>query len=158
MAKKKSKKKIAKKKAAKKVSRKPSKLTTCYYCLQEYSESRGHDCVPLTERDLLATLDEDFREAFLTLRSRAEEFGEQKIYNNARAIMFSRRVCYMFVRLKKTYLELCFFLPREEKDLSIHSVKPVTKTKFVHTFKLIHSDQIEEPLTDWLREAYAASV
>ncbi len=72
--------------------------------------------------------------------------------------MFARRVCYMFVRPKKTYLELVFFLPERLDDLSVHKVEQETKTKYTHTFKLVHSDQVEEPLIDWLKAAYDSSI
>lgn len=71
--------------------------------------------------------------------------------------MFSCRVCYAFVRPKKSFLELCFFLPRIENDLSLKSVLQVSKAKFAHVFKVVHSDQIEEPLTDWLLEEFVAA-
>lgn len=147
-------------KAKTKTTRKPAAvvhLVNCYNCLQDYDPRQGHDCIPLTEKDLLRKLNEDLQDAFQTLRERAADFGEHKVYNNARAIMFSRRVCYMFVRPKKSYLELCFFLPRRETDASIFRVHPVSKSKFSHTYKLIHSDQIEAPLSDWLREAFEFS-
>jgi hypothetical protein len=130
----------------------------CHLCGLPYPEGTEHECVPLTERDLVRDLNEDLQDAFWTLRERASEFGEQRIYNNARAVMFSRRVCYMFVRMKKAYLELCFFLPRQVKEAPVFRVTPVTNTKFSHTVKFTHVDQLEEPLTDWLRSAYDASL
>ena len=133
------------------------RLWNCHACLLKYDPERGHECVPVTEEELIAPLDDELREAFEVLRERGSAYGEQKIYNNARAVMFARRVCYMFVRPKKSYLELCFFLPRKLGERAIHRVQAVTKTKFSHTFKLTHADQLEEPLTDWLREAYEFS-
>ena len=148
----------AKPKPKKKAKSKTQFHPNCDKCGIPYDMNRPHECVPLTERDLLANIEEDLRDAFLTLRERAEALGEQRIYNNARAVMFSRRVCYMYVRFnKKAYVELCFFLPREEKDLAIHRTQAVSKTRFSHTFKLVHADQVEEPLMEWVREAYEAS-
>jgi hypothetical protein len=144
--------------AAKAKPKKVYQHWNCHLCLAELDPKKpDHVCTPVTERELLAPLNEDFQEAFAILKQRASALGDQKIYNNARAIMFSRRVCYMFMRPKKSYLELCFFLPRREKSSLIHSVKPVSKTRFVHTLKLIHSDQVEMPLTNWIREAFEAS-
>ncbi len=133
-------------------------LRLCHLCLVKYDERKGHTCVPVTEADLLGSLDEDLRDAFLKLKRGALEFGDQRVYNNAKAIMFSRRVCYMFVRLQKRYLELCFFLPHQIKDSSVHRILSVSKTKFSHMVKLIHPDQVESPLTDWLFEAFEFSI
>jgi hypothetical protein len=150
-------KKPAKKKTARKAQAavKEPFHKKCYYCLADIVNDPKHACIPLTEKDLFADLNEDFWEAFLTLRAEASKLGEQKIYNNARCIMFSRKVCYMFVRPKKSFMELTFFLSRKEKSPSIHRVVPSSKTKFAHLVKLVHADQVEAPLTKWLKDAYA---
>lgn len=140
-----------------KTKRAPARHWDCEYCLAPIVDGKKHDCVPMTVQELFANVPEDLREAFKALRSEASRFGDQRIYNNARAVMFSRRVCYMFVRPKKSYLELCFFLPRKELSGSIHRVAPVSKSKLAHTVKLIHPDQVESPLTTWLKEAFEFS-
>ena len=67
--------------------------------------------------------------------------------------MFSRKVCYFFVRPKKTFLEVWIFLPRKIAGLtSMHG--PAKKVKYCNLFKLIHADQVEDPLTNWIREAF----
>lgn len=106
-----------------------------------------------TEAALTEHLDEDLREAWLELRHFAASLGDQRIYASHRSIMFAKSVCYAFVRPKKSYVELVIFLKRkaDEGDFKIASV---SKTKFSHTFKLVHRDQVEAPLTDILREAY----
>jgi hypothetical protein len=67
--------------------------------------------------------------------------------------MFARKVCYFFVRPKKTFLEVWIFLPREIEGLrSMHG--PTKKARYCNLFKLVHADQVEEPLTEWIREAF----
>jgi hypothetical protein len=162
MVTKKTRKKLKSKRAKKPSSKKLAKVKKyfhreCHLCLSNIEDGPEHVCVPLTERDLIKDLPEDFREAFLELRRFAAGLGDQKIYNNARAVMFSKKVCYMFVRPKKTFLELCFFLPRKETHRAVLRAVPTSKTKFSHTVKLVHPDQIESPLTTWLRESFEAS-
>ena len=71
--------------------------------------------------------------------------------------MFARKTCYAFVRPHKSFLELIFFLARREDSPMLVKAVPVTKTKFGHQFKVVHADQVEAPLTDWLAEAFANS-
>lgn len=125
----------------------------CHLCLANIEDGREHVCIPRTEGELFRNLPEELRDAFQALRQKAQNFGDQRIYNNARAVMFARRVCYMFVRPKKSYLELCFFLPRKQNGAGL-KIQPTSKTKFSHTYKLVHADQVETPLTDWLKEAF----
>jgi hypothetical protein len=152
---------LSKRNATKKTSKKsvpkkrvPLKFEICHNCLEAIDPQLGHVCVPVTERQLFSRFDEDLRDAFQLIRERASELGEQRIYNNARAVMFAQRVCYLFVRPKKSFLEVCFFLPREVKTEQIHQVKAVSKAKYAHTLRIIHADQVDESLLEWLSEAF----
>jgi len=39
----------------------------------------------------------------------------------------------------------------------VRRADPRSRTKIAHTISLTHRDQVEAPLTDWLREAYESS-
>lgn len=106
-----------------------------------------------TEAALTMNLDEDLREAWMELRSFASSLGPQRIYASHNSIMFAKSVCYCFVRPKKSYIETVIFLKREAHEGDF-KIRPVSKTKFSHTFKLIHRDQVEGALTDAVREAF----
>jgi Domain of unknown function (DUF5655) len=106
-----------------------------------------------TEAALIDGLNEDLRDAWQKLRDFAAGLGPQRIYASALSIMFARKVCYFFVRPRKTFLEVWIFLPREIEGLrSMHG--PTKKSRYCNLFKVVHADQIEEPLTDWIREAF----
>ncbi|MES3039405.1 MAG: DUF5655 domain-containing protein [Bdellovibrionota bacterium] len=139
---------------SKKAKTKYTGLTNCHNCLMQYDPAVGHECEPVSERQLISQLNEDLQDAFNQLREQAVQIGEQRIYNNARAVMFARRVCYMFMRPKKKYIEVCFFLPKKLNDPSIHQTHQVSKTKVAHTVRMVHPDQVGSPLTDWLSEAF----
>jgi Domain of unknown function (DUF5655) len=107
----------------------------------------------VTEAQLTDGLNEDLRDAWQKLRAFAVSLGEQRVYASAQSIMFSKKVCYFFVRPRKKFLELWIFLPRKIEGLRFMQ-GPTKKEKYCNLFKVIHADQIEEPLTDWIREAF----
>jgi len=116
------------------------------------SAPKSHYDWNVTEAQLIDGLNEDLRDAWHKLRDFAAGLGTQRIYASALSIMFSKKVCYFFVRPRKTFLEVWIFLPRKIQGLtSMHG--PTKKVKYCNLFKVIHADQIEEPLTDWIREA-----
>jgi hypothetical protein len=127
----------------------------CYHCKQWVAEGVAHDCWTTTETALTADLTEDLRDAWERLRETAAEFGEQRIYASHKSIMFARKACYCFVRPKRSFLEVCVFLDRAVKHPRIRRVDASSKTKFYHLVPVKHRDEVEAPLTDWLREAYA---
>jgi Domain of unknown function (DUF5655) len=126
----------------------------CYHCKQWIEEGEPHDCWTTTEAALTEDLSEDLREAYARLRETAVEFGEQRIYAAHHCIMFARTSCYFFVRPKKSYLEVCVFLARVVKAPQVTRVDKASKSKTVHFVRVRHRDEVEPPITDWLREAY----
>jgi hypothetical protein len=129
----------------------------CYHCKQWVEEGEAHDCWTTTEVALTRELSEDLQDAWERLRETAAAFGEQRIYASHRSIMFSRKSCYFFVRPKRNHLEVCIFLGRSVKAPQVRRVDRASKAKTVHTVHIKHRDEVEAPITDWLREAYEMS-
>jgi hypothetical protein len=126
----------------------------CHHCKQWIEADEPHDCWTTTEAALTSGLSEDLRDAWDRIRETAVEFGPQRIYASGTAIMFSRAVCYFFVRPKKSFLEVCVFLGRTVRAPQIRRVHQTSKTKLTHIIHVRHRDEVEAPITDWLREAY----
>jgi hypothetical protein len=129
----------------------------CYHCKQWVDEGEPHDCWTTTEQALTADLSEDLREAWDRLRETAVDFGEQRIYASHHCIMFARKTAYFFVRPKRNALEIVFFLGRALQAPPIRRIERPSKRKFAHVVHVTHRDQVEAPLTDWVREAYDVS-
>jgi hypothetical protein len=126
----------------------------CYHCKQWIDEGEVHDCWTTTESALTRDLSDDLREAWERLRETAADFGDQRIYASHKSIMFSRRACYVFVRPKKQFLEVCVFLDRGLKAPQVRRVDQASKTRTVNVLHVRHRDEVEAPMTGWLREAY----
>ena len=126
----------------------------CYHCKQWVEAGQEHDCWTTTEAALTQDLSEDLQDAYARLRETAVEFGDQRIYASGSCIMFSRDSCYFFVRPKRSFLEVAVFLGRALKAPPVRRADRKSKTKFANLLKITHRDQVEAPITDWLREAY----
>jgi hypothetical protein len=126
----------------------------CFHCKQWIAAGVEHDCWTTTEQALTRDQPEDLREAWERLRETAVEFGDQRIYASHHSIMFSRKACHFFVRPKRSRLELVFFLGRPVKSPLVQKVVKSSRTKLAHIVHILHLDQVEAPLTDWLQEAY----
>jgi hypothetical protein len=129
----------------------------CYHCKQIVQPGEAHDCWTTTEAALTRDLPEDLREAWERLRETAALFGDQRIYASHNSIMFSRKSCYFFVRPKKSFLEVCVFLPRGLKHPKVRRADRTSKTKVANMMRVVHRDEVEAPFTDWLQEAYELS-
>jgi hypothetical protein len=110
-----------------------------------------------TEKAIIEDLSEELLEAFERLRETASQFGEQRIYAATQAIKFCRQVCYFFVRPRKKMLQVWFYLGRTIKSPIIRKTRQVSIRKVAHQVQVTHRDQVEPPLTDWLKEAFDTS-
>lgn len=129
----------------------------CFHCKQWIEEGEKHDCWTTTEAALTQDLSADLRDAWERLRETAVEFGEQRIYASHNSIMFSRKSCYFFVRPKRSFLEVIFFLGRTLRSPNIRQTVQSSRAKVAHVVRVVHRDEVEPPLTDWLKEAYDVS-
>jgi hypothetical protein len=130
------------------------KAHECYHCKQWVEAGEAHDCWTTTEAALTRDLSEDLQEAWERLRETASDFGQQRIYASHKSIMFARKACYFFVRPKKSSLEICFFLDRPVRHPRIRKTDKSSASKFFHILQVKHRDEVEAPITEWLREAY----
>jgi Domain of unknown function (DUF5655) len=126
----------------------------CHYCKQWIEDGEEHDCWTTSEEALTQDLSNDLKDAWERLRETAASFGEQRIYASHKSIMFSRKVCYFFVRPKRNCLELCIFLGRTLKAPQVRRSDRASKSKVYHIIHIKHRDEVEAPITEWLREAY----
>jgi Domain of unknown function (DUF5655) len=126
----------------------------CFHCKQWIEEGEAHDCWTTTEAALTRDLPEDLLDAWERLRETAVQFGDQRIYASHHSIMFSRKVCYFFVRPKTKYLEVCILLGRAIKAPQIRTVMKGSASKYANMIRITHRDEVEPPITDWLLEAY----
>ena len=129
----------------------------CHHCKQWIEDGEEHDCWTTTGAALTQDLSDDLRDAWVRLRETAVSFGDQPIYASHKSIMFSRKSCYFFVRPKKSVLELCLFLGRTLKAPEVRRSDWASKSKVYHIIHVKHRDEVEAPITDWLREAYELS-
>jgi hypothetical protein len=126
----------------------------CYHCKQWVAAGQHHDCWTTTESALTRDLSEDLQDAYARLREAATDLGEQRIYASHHSIMFARRACYFFVRPKKNFLEVVIFLGRALKAPQVRRVEESSRAKRANFIRITHRDEVEPPVTDWLREAY----
>lgn len=131
------------------------KAHECYHCKQWVDKDEAHDCWTTTEAALTKDLSEDLQDAYARLREAAVELGEQRIYASHHSIMFSRKACHFFVKPRRHHLELVIFLGRAVTAPQIKKVVASSKVKRAHVLHIRHRDEVEAPLTDWMREAYA---
>jgi hypothetical protein len=58
------------------------------------------------------------------------------------------------VKPRRNFLEFWIFLGRVVKGPQIKKVVESSRVKRAHLLKITHRDEIDSPITDWMKEAY----
>ena len=132
----------------------PMSKRQCHHCKEWIERSEPHDCWTISVDAATEDLADDLRDAWQRLHETASEFGDQRVYASHKSIMFARETCYFFVRPKRAFLEVVFFVGRAVKAPQIRRAERRSATKMAHTIHIRHRDEVEAPITDWLLEAY----
>src|SRR5690349_2280394 len=77
---------------------------------QERIRREGYHLPVRSEQEQFEDLPEDLQDAWAALKANLLGLGEQELRHSHRSIMFARKTCYAFVRPKKAFIELNFFL------------------------------------------------
>lgn len=107
-----------------------------------------------TEDSLTKNISDDVMDAWLRLKETALSFGEQSLTFSDKAILFTRKGCYLSVRPQKSYLGISFFLGRKVESPIVRETLAPARGTVEHTLRINHQDQIGAPLIQWLKEAY----
>ena len=125
----------------------------CYHCKQLVDEGEPHDCWTTTESALTEDLSEDLQDAWQRLREEAVALGEQRIYASHKSIMFSRSRATASCGRRSSSSRCACSWAAPSPARRCGAARRLA-AKIAHILHIRHRDQVEAPLTDWLREAY----
>ena len=129
----------------------------CYHCHQVIKKNENHDCWTTTEAALTAGLSEDLMDAWERLRESASEFGEQRIYGLASLHYVLQRGLLLLRPAEEKSTGNLFLSGPHHQVADDPENDAVIKDKVAHLVHVTHRDQVESPLTNWLREAFETS-
>jgi len=131
-------------------------MWTCSKCKRSFrNTNQSHSCVPDSKKDLFAD-----RPAFLK-KLYDKIIVEVKLLGACReetvspgVIYFKTKSTFLAIKVKKTYLEVEFFLDHHEDHPSIASWLQTSKHRFVHVVKLDCKTDITRQLMEWIKDSY----
>lgn len=77
---------------------------------QERIRREGFHLPVRSEQEQFQGLSDDLQDAWAALKIHLLALGEQEFRTSHRSIMFARKTCYAFVRPKKAFIELNFWV------------------------------------------------
>lgn len=127
----------------------------CPICEREFAnESQWHSCGKFELTDHFIGRPPEFVALYHGIEQVLTSCGECRIEPAKTAILAKRRITFVAVKLRKTYVGLGIRLLRELSSERVNSVFQISPDVFENRFKLKSISDLDEELEGWLREAW----
>jgi hypothetical protein len=129
----------------------------CYHCKQWIEEGDENDCWTTTETALRRISEEISGRLGAAAETAAALGGTTDLrFAQIGDVLTPSRDATSLVRPDQLP-QVCVFLGRTLKAPQVRRVDRASKHKIFHIIQIRHRDEVEAPITDWLREAYELS-
>jgi hypothetical protein len=131
-------------------------MWSCPKCKRSFrSTNQSHSCVPVSKNDLFADRPAVLKKLYDKIVVEVKKLGDYREEPvSPRVIYFKTKSTFLAVKVKKTYLEVEFFLNYHADDPSIASWLQTSRHRFVHIMKLDNEKDITTQLTEWIKHSY----
>jgi hypothetical protein len=125
----------------------------CYHCKQWVEDGEAHDCWTTTEAALTADSAADLRDAWSDCARRRRVRRPTDLCLAQLGHVLAQVLLLLRAAEEELSGSLCVSRPAL-KAPQVRRSGPSSKSKFFNIIQLRHRDEVEAPITDWLREAY----
>jgi len=131
-------------------------MWTCPKCKRSFrNTNQSHSCVPVSKKDFFAGRLELLKTLYDKIILEVKQLGSyREEVVTPGVIYFKTKSTFLAVKLKKTYLEVEFFLDHHEDDPSIASWLQTSKQRFAHVVKVDGEQDITRQLAGWIKHSY----
>jgi len=137
------------------LARKKKPLWTCPACGQRFVTSNmSHSCGAHTIEEHFHDKSPEIRELFDALVVAVRNIGPVHVYAQKTRIVFQTRGRFVAVIPRKSHLGGHLWLKRSRYHPLFHRIDPLGRD-FVHNFRLMRREDLDQSFCDLLREAYS---
>lgn len=134
----------------------PVDMWTCPKCKRSFrNTNQSHSCVPVSKKDFVTGAPVTLKKLYEKIIDEVKQLGSyREEVVTPGVIYFKTKSSFLAVKVKKTCLEVEFFLDHQEDDPSIAKWLQSSKHRFAHTVKIDSEQDITMQLTGWIRQSY----
>ncbi len=125
----------------------------CQRCFKRADQT--HTCKPISKDDLFSKRPPFLKNLFEKIEAIVSPFGEYREETVLPdVIYFKTASTFMAVKVKKSYLELEFFLSHLENVPPVVKFLKISKNRVVHVVRVVNERHIDEQFMGWIKESY----
>jgi len=128
---------------------------TCPECKRVFSRNKqAHSCESYDLDPLFAKSKQGIRDLYELLVSKIDEFGTMDSRVSAYGVTFRNLTTFMSIFPERDHLTITFVRDEELNEFPVYQSYHHTKKRWSNLIKVESSDEIDEQLIKWLKEAY----
>ena len=132
-------------------------MWTCPHCTKTFAKAnQWHMCVNLPPEAALAGKAPVLTSVFEALLHSVQDIAEFEVTASAKAISLyaSNHKTFLVLQPKKKWMDLLFFLGREETEFPIFKVVQRSKNSWAHYVRLHDEEDVDAQLLRWIEEGH----
>lgn len=132
-------------------------MWTCPQCSKTFAKAhQSHQCINLPPEALFSGKAPELWPIFELLIEKIEAFAPHTVTGSRKSISLyaSNHKVFIVLQPKKKWIDIYFWLGREETEFPIFKVVQMSKTKWSHFVRIDSPDDIDRQLLGWIAEGH----
>ena len=127
----------------------------CPNCQRSFkTKNQWHSCVIVNIDSIFSERPKIIRELYEELFIKCASFVRIKIDTTLSCIYFTDKNRFLVIKPQKSGLIIEFILNRREDIFPVIKIVQISKNQFAHRLKLESSENINDQMIGWIKEAY----
>ena len=131
-------------------------MWTCSNCNRSFKRrDQLHSCVLMAKEDLFAKRPAELKKLYELLVKDLKILGEYRVETiPPDVIFFKTKSTFLAVKVKKSFLEVEFFLNHHENSPVVSKFLQTSKHRFVHVVPVDRKEDLTRQLFSWIEHSY----
>ena len=131
-------------------------MWTCPKCERSFKRrDQQHSCVLISKEDLFAKRPPELKKLYEVLVNELKSLGDYKEETlSPDVIYFKTKSTFFAVKVKKSFLEVEFFLDHHENSPVVSKFLQTSKHRFVHVVLVDRKEDLNKQLFGWIENSY----
>ena len=131
-------------------------MWTCPKCKRSFKRrDQQHSCVLISKENIFAKRPPELKQLYEVLVKKIKSLGDYKEESiPPDVIFFKTKSTFLAVKVKKSFLEVEFFLDHHKDSPVVSKFLQTSKHRFVHVVHVDRKEDLNKQLFNWIEHSY----
>lgn len=130
-------------------------MWTCPKCNRQFkNRNQDHSCGHFTIEQVFEDKPPEIFMLFQQIHKKVKSFGEMQVRAVKNGVMFSVKSTFLALKPHQSYLAVEFAGGMAHDEFPVEKCMKISKNEFAHIMRIEQTEEIDDQLIAWLKEAY----